>query len=116
MHWIYIVECSDGTYYTGYTRNVEKRIKEHNESKKGAKYTRCRRPVVLRYAESFESRQAACRREYEIKQLPRVKKEELIKKKAYFIWSIILTFSNYSSILKLVIIIIIILVYTIIGY
>ena len=36
MHWIYIVECSDGTYYTGYTRNVEKRIKEHNESKKGA--------------------------------------------------------------------------------
>ena len=81
MHWIYIVECSDGTYYTGYTRNVEKRIKEHNESKKGAKYTRCRRPVVLRYAESFESRQAACRREYEIKQLSRVKKEELIKKK-----------------------------------
>ena len=82
MHWIYIVECSDGTYYTGYTRNVEKRLKEHNESKKGAKYTRCRRPVVLRYAESFESRQAACRREYEIKQLSRVKKEELIKKKA----------------------------------
>lgn len=82
MHWIYIVECSDGTYYTGYTRNVEKRIKEHNESKKGAKYTRYRRPVVLRYAESFESRQAACRREYEIKQLSRVKKEELIKKKA----------------------------------
>ena len=95
MHWIYIVECSDGTYYTGYTRNVEKRIKEHNESKKGAKYTRCRRPVVLRYAESFESRQAACRREYEIKQLSRVKKEELIKKKAW------LYMVNHIDILKL---------------
>ena len=116
MHWIYIVECSDGTYYTRYTRNVEKRIKEHNESKKGAKYTRCRRPVVLRYAESFESRQAACRREYEIKQLSRVKKKVKAKRKLKSLWWLILTFSNYSSILKLVIIIIIILVYTIIGY
>ena len=50
--------------------------------KKEAKYTRCRRPVVLRYAESFESRQSSLSSEYEIKQLSRVKKEELIKKKA----------------------------------
>lgn len=81
MHWIYIIECSDGTYYTGYTTNVEKRIKEHNESKKGAKYTRSRRPVKLKYTECFETRQAACRREYEIKQLKRVVKEKLIKSK-----------------------------------
>ncbi|MDE5977176.1 MAG: GIY-YIG nuclease family protein [Turicibacter sp.] len=81
MHWVYMVECSDGTYYTGYTRNVKRRIKEHNESNKGAKYTRARRPVVLKYQESFETRQLACQREYEIKQFSRSKKEALIKSK-----------------------------------
>ncbi len=79
MHWVYIVQCSDGTYYTGYTTDLNRRIKEHNESKKGAKYTRVRRPVTLQYFESYGSRQEACRREYEIKQLSRKQKEKLIK-------------------------------------
>ena len=53
MHWVYIVECSDGTYYTGYTTDVKRRLKEHNESPKGAKYTRARRPVTLCYQASY---------------------------------------------------------------
>ena len=83
MHWVYIVECSDGTYYTGYTTDVERRIKEHNHSKKGAKYTRSRRPVQFKYVECYETKQEACRREYEIKQLSRTKKQLLITPKNY---------------------------------
>lgn len=76
-HFIYIVECSDGTFYTGYTTDIKRRIKEHN-SGEGAKYTRGRLPVKLRYQESFKNRSLAQKREYQIKQLPRVEKEELI--------------------------------------
>ena len=76
-HHIYIVECSDGSYYTGYTTDVERRLKEHNAGE-GAKYTRGRLPVKLRHQESFENRSLAQKREYQIKQLPRSKKEELI--------------------------------------
>lgn len=79
MYWVYIVKCSDETYYTGYTTDLDRRMREHNESKKGAKYTRTRRPVVLQYAKYYETRQEACRREYEIKQLSRKQKESLIK-------------------------------------
>lgn len=57
--YMYVVECADGTLYTGYTTNVEKRIKTHN-SGKGAKYTRSRLPVKLIYQESFDSKEAAC--------------------------------------------------------
>ncbi len=60
MHWVYIVECSDGTYYTGYTTDVKRRLKEHNESPKGAKYTRARRPVTLCYQASYETREKSC--------------------------------------------------------
>lgn len=76
-HHIYIIECSDGSYYTGYTTNVERRLKEHNAGA-GAKYTRGRLPVKLRHQESFKSRSLAQKREYQIKQLPRSKKEELM--------------------------------------
>ena len=75
-HFIYIVECADGTFYTGYTTDVERRLEEHN-SGVGAKYTRGRYPVKLKYQESFKSRSRAQKREYQIKQLPRRKKEEL---------------------------------------
>lgn len=78
MHFIYIVECSDGTFYTGYAKNVERRVKEHNNSLKGAKYTRSRRPVTLRYVESFETRSDACKREAAIKKMKREQKEQLI--------------------------------------
>jgi putative endonuclease len=76
-HFVYIVECSDGTLYTGYTVDIERRVDEHNNGV-GAKYTRGRTPVKLIYKESFSSRSDAQKREYEIKQLPRSKKEELI--------------------------------------
>lgn len=79
MHYVYIVECSDGTFYTGYTTDIERRIKTHNEGK-GAKYTKIRRPVVLIYEERFESKTCALQREYSIKQLTRIQKEKLIKK------------------------------------
>jgi putative endonuclease len=74
--WIYIVECSDGTYYTGITPNIEKRIVLHNQGK-GAKYTAGRGPVVLRYQEQAVDRATASRREYALKQCSRVEKEQL---------------------------------------
>jgi putative endonuclease len=76
MYYLYIVECNDGTLYTGITRNVKKRIRQHNAGK-GAKYTRGRRPVKLIYSESHESRSSACQREHQIKQWPRIKKLDL---------------------------------------
>ncbi len=78
MHWVYIVECSDGTYYTGYTTDVKRRLKEHNDSPKGAKYTRARRPVTLCYQASYETRKEACQREYQIKKMTRQQKIDLI--------------------------------------
>ena len=77
---VYIVECADGTYYTGITTDVERRINEHNYSFKSAKYTRSRRPVKLVYVESSENRSTASRRERQIKRLSRSKKTLLIEK------------------------------------
>lgn len=79
MNYTYIVECSDGTLYTGWTNNLEKRIVMHN-SGKGAKYTKTRLPVVLRYYEEFQTKEEAMSREYRIKQLSRKEKLELIEK------------------------------------
>lgn len=79
MNYTYIVECKDGTLYTGWTTDLERRMKAHN-SGKGAKYTRSRLPVVLRYYECFETKQEAMRREYEIKQLTRKEKKKLMEK------------------------------------
>ena len=80
MNYIYIVQCKDGTYYTGWTNNLEKRVLQHNQGK-GAKYTKARKPVELLYFEEYETKEQAMKREYEIKQLPRSKKEELINSK-----------------------------------
>ncbi len=77
MNYTYIVRCSDGTYYTGWTNDIEKRIKTHNEGK-GAKYTKTRRPVTLVYYESFQTKEEAMRREWEIKQMKRGEKEKLM--------------------------------------
>ena len=76
-NYTYILRCSDGTFYTGWTNNLEKRLKAHNEGR-GARYTKTRRPVGLAYYEVFRSREEAMRREYEIKQLTRKEKENLI--------------------------------------
>ena len=77
MNYTYISECSDGTYYTGWTNDLEKRVKMHNAGK-GAKYTKPRRPVVLAYYEAFQTKEEAMRREWEIKQLSRKEKEQLV--------------------------------------
>ena len=78
-HFVYILRCSDNTFYTGYTTDPERRTKVHN-SGKGAKYTRSRRPVELIYTEEFSDKGEAQRREYAIKQMTRVEKEKLIMK------------------------------------
>jgi len=77
--FIYILKCSDNTLYTGITNNLEKRIKEHNESKLGAKYTKARRPVVLIYNERYKNRSEASKREIEIKKMTKSEKENFIK-------------------------------------
>ena len=74
---VYIVRCSDASFYTGYTGNLENRLAAHNTGK-GAKYTASRRPVELVYRESFSNRFAAMKREYRIKCMPRAKKQALI--------------------------------------
>jgi len=62
-----MVQCADNTFYTGIATELERRIKEHNESDKGAKYTRARRPVKLVYSEQYPDRSRASKREYKIK-------------------------------------------------
>ena len=78
MHYVYVLECADGTLYTGYTTDVARRVAEHNDGT-GAKYTRGRRPVELQYVESFDSRSDAQSREAEIKSLSRAQKERLLE-------------------------------------
>lgn len=77
---VYILECSDGSLYTGIAKDVRKRLEEHNSSEKGAKYTKARRPVKLLYTEEAQDRSAATKREYAIKKLSRLQKLELLKK------------------------------------
>lgn len=73
MHYVYILRCADDTLYTGWTTDLEKRIRAHN-GKKGAKYTKSRTPVSLFYWEEFESKSDALKREAAIKKLPRSSK------------------------------------------
>lgn len=78
--FVYIVECSDGTYYTGYTPDITRRLKLHN-SGKGAKYTRDRRPVKLIWKKEYKQFKPAFKLEKTIKQLTRLQKEALVKGK-----------------------------------
>lgn len=80
-YFTYIVQCADNTLYTGITTDLERRVIEHNQDEKWAKYTRMRRPVVLIYSEAYATRSEASKREYEIKQLTKKEKEELVMKK-----------------------------------
>ena len=80
-YYVYIVKCADGTLYTGFTTNIERRLDEHNYSiKKAAKYTRSRRPVSLVYNEEYKTMSEALKREHAIKKLSRKRKIELIEK------------------------------------
>lgn len=76
-HYVYVLRCADDTLYTGYTTDVQRRVREH-EAGEGAKYTRGRTPVELVHVERFGSQSAAMAREYEIKQLSRAAKQRLV--------------------------------------
>lgn len=78
MNYVYLVRCSDGSLYAGWTTNLEQRVKAHNEGR-GAKYTRSRRPVSLVYSETFETRAEAQRREAALKRLTHREKLALIE-------------------------------------
>jgi len=79
MHFVYILECADKSLYVGCTNNLEKRLKQHNDSKCGAHYTKIRRPVALKYSETFSTLKKARQRESEIKSWRREKKLDLIR-------------------------------------
>ncbi|RDU34815.1 GIY-YIG nuclease family protein [Neobacillus piezotolerans] len=76
-HYFYVLQCRDGSYYGGYTTDLERRVRLHNEGK-GAKYTRGRGPVELVFARAFQTKTEAMRAEYRFKQLSRAKKEEYL--------------------------------------
>lgn len=75
--FVYLLECADGSYYTGITTDLERRVNEHNGGQRGARYTRARQPVTLVYHETAASRSEASQREYAIRTLPRTGKQHL---------------------------------------
>ena len=78
-HWTYMVQCADGSLYTGWTTDIERRLKAHNgQIPGGAKYTAGRRPVSLAWCQSFATKQEAQSREYAVKQLSKKEKEKLV--------------------------------------
>ncbi|KKP61724.1 MAG: hypothetical protein US48_C0009G0005 [Candidatus Levybacteria bacterium GW2011_GWA2_37_36] len=78
MYFIYLLRCSDNSLYCGQTKNLKRRIKEHNSNDSKSKYTRARRPVKLVYFEKYKTINKALKREFEIKKMTKGKKEELI--------------------------------------
>ncbi len=76
--YVYLLRCSDNTLYTGITTDLTRRLKEHNSSKLGAKYTRARRPVQLAYVEAAQNRSLASKQECQLKKLSKIKKEQLV--------------------------------------
>ena len=79
-YYTYILECADGSFYVGCTNSLDRRIEQHNDSKWGAYYTKIRRPVILKYSETFTNLKSARRREAEIKGWRREKKINLINR------------------------------------
>lgn len=77
-YFVYILECADKSLYIGYTNDLQKRVLSHNTLKTGAKYTRGRRPVTLRYSEKLKTLSEALQREAELKKWPRKRKLKLI--------------------------------------
>ncbi len=81
MYYLYILKCADKTLYTGITVNLQRRVREHNSSKLGAKYTRSRRPVKLIYSKKYHNRSLASKEEFRIKSLSRKEKLEMAKRR-----------------------------------
>lgn len=79
MYFIYLLRCSDKTLYCGQTKDLKKRVNEHNGSNSKSKYTRTRRPVKLVYFEKYQTISEALKREIKIKKMKKTEKEELIK-------------------------------------
>ena len=78
-HWfLYVVRCCDGTLYTGVTTDLNRRVNEHNTSKRGAKYTKTRRPVNLIWSKEYNNRSEAQSAEYNFKKLSRKQKLDII--------------------------------------
>ncbi|MDD2766524.1 MAG: GIY-YIG nuclease family protein [Candidatus Moranbacteria bacterium] len=80
-YYLYILKCSDDTFYTGITTDLIRRVDEHNSSTLGAKYTRSRRPVKLIFSHIFSDRSLASKEEYRIKKCSRLEKLDMIQKK-----------------------------------
>ncbi|MEJ0021245.1 MAG: GIY-YIG nuclease family protein [Candidatus Doudnabacteria bacterium] len=83
MYYVYILRCADKTLYTGICVDLARRVREHNSSVLGAKYTRGRRPVKLIFSQKFRNRSSAQAKEYRIKQLSQSEKLEIIRKANY---------------------------------
>lgn len=79
MWFVYILKCKDNTLYTGITNDLKRRVKEHNTSNLGAKYTKARRPVKLVFSKKFKDKSIALKEEYRIKNLTRFEKINLYK-------------------------------------
>lgn len=79
MYYVYILKCNDESLYTGWTTDTVRRLKEHNESKKGSRYTRARRPVKICYVEKMDTKILAMKREAQIKKMNRNDKLMLIE-------------------------------------
>jgi predicted GIY-YIG superfamily endonuclease len=80
MYYLYLLRCSDNSLYCGQTKNLEKRIKEHNSLHSKSKYTRSKRPVELVYFEKYKTINEVLKREFEIKKMTKAKKERLVQK------------------------------------
>ena len=78
MFWVYMLECADGSLYTGWTPDLENRVRQHNAGR-GSKYVRSRLPAQLRYSEGYDTRAEAMRRECALKKLSRGEKLALIE-------------------------------------
>jgi putative endonuclease len=78
-YFVYILECNDQTYYVGSTKNIDKRVHQHNHCKAGAHYTKLRRPVALKYHEEYETLLEARRREASLKRWPKQRKIQLLR-------------------------------------
>lgn len=82
MFYTYMLECADGTLYIGATNDLDRRVHQHNHAKQGAHYTKIRRPVLLKYSETFTTLKEARSREAELKRLSREKKLQLLNAKS----------------------------------
>ncbi|MDO8741745.1 MAG: GIY-YIG nuclease family protein [Candidatus Roizmanbacteria bacterium] len=81
MYYLYLLRCSDNSLYCGQTKDLQRRIEEHNSDNSKSKYTRSRRPIKLVYFEKYRTLTKALKREFEIKKMTKIQKENLINKK-----------------------------------